>query len=92
MHICSVSLMLAHLRADAEGTVQVTAVLAHTQREVSVALIHRAHPFLQLGHVYVAFLHKVVSQLNQQFHLFLRLLGDRTCSKRVCSLFDKGYI
>lgn len=70
--------MLAHLRADAQCIVQAAAVLAHALGEVSVAPVHCAYPFLQLSHMCMALLHKVISQLDQQLHLLLGLLKDTT--------------
>lgn len=72
--------MFSHLRANAQCILQAAAVVAHALGEVSVAPVHRTHPFLQLGHMHMALLHKVVSQLNQQLHLILGLLRDTMCS------------
>lgn len=68
--------MEAHLGADAQALLQALLVLGHPQREVTVASVYRAHPALQLGHVGVAFLHQVVSQLDKQLYLLLGLLHE----------------
>lgn len=59
---------------NAKGLLQTAAVLVHAQREVSVALVHSCHPFLDLTGVTVAFLAEAISQLDQQLHTFLGLL------------------
>jgi len=68
---------LVRVGGDAECFLQAAAVLVHAQREVSVALVHGRHPFLDLAGVTVALLAEAVSQLDQKLHALLGLLEER---------------
>lgn len=67
-----------HLRVDSQGFLQGVPVLPHPQREVSVMLVHRGHPFPYLRGMDVALFHKAVRELDQKLHLLFRLLPQET--------------
>lgn len=64
----------SHLGGDAQALFQAFLVLGHSQGEVAVVAVYRAHPSLQFHNVDVAFLYQVVSQLDEELHLLLCLL------------------
>lgn len=73
---------LVWVRRDAQRRFQAGSVFVHTDREVSVALVHRGNPFLYFQGMGVALVTKPIRQLDQQLYPLFGLLSIERCLGR----------